>query len=84
MKLRPDPTPEERAEWYAERAAVLQCALRHLAAAWHRKHADEKRLSWVNCADRFCVLAHDAVEGRYGAASGVQRGRVISLKRKEA
>ena len=81
---RSDPTPEECAAWAAERAAVLQCALRHVAAAWHRQHANEKVLPWTRCPDHFCSMAHDAVEGRYTARTRTAHGRVISLQRKEA
>lgn len=81
--MKAPPTPEEQIAWYAERAAILQYAVRHLASAWHRRHADEKLASWTNCADRLCALAHDAVEGRLEARTTTEHGRVLSIQRKE-
>lgn len=82
--MTPEPTPEERAEWALERAAVLHCALRHLAAHVHRGHAKPADPSWTHCENRWCRMAHDAVEGRYVARTVTEHGRVVSLRKKEA
>ena len=76
--------PDQQIAWLSERAAVLQCALRRLACAHHRTHADEKLVSWVSCPDHFCQLAHDAVEGRMRPRNQTEHGTVISLIKKEA
>jgi hypothetical protein len=81
--IRPRPTPEEEREWLATRSAILDYALRHITAAWHRKHATPKDPSWVHCSEHFCKMAHAAVEGRLEAATQTQYGVVLSLRDKQ-
>jgi hypothetical protein len=81
---RPSPTPEEEREWLAERAAILVYALRHLASAWHRKHATPDGPTWAHCSEHFCKMAHEASEGRLMAATKTEYGVVVSLKEKGA
>jgi hypothetical protein len=65
-----------------ERAAVLHVALRHVAAAYHARHAPGERHLWTRCSDRFCRMAHDAVEGKYVPSTYSENGRVVSIKEK--
>ena len=82
MSLRLD---RELLEESAERSAILVIALRRLARALHRTHADEGEGSWCGCTDPMCQLAHEAIEGRYALNHPApSAGRVVSIVRKEA
>jgi hypothetical protein len=81
---RQDPLPEELLDQAVERSAILAYALRHLASAWHRKHAVAGGVSWTHCEEHFCRMAHAAAEGRLVPATKTQYGVVLSVTEKEA
>ena len=63
-RKRPDPTLDEVIEWQLTRIAKITTAIRKLANHVHRLHSEPRsRVSWPNCPDPWCKLAHDAVEG---------------------
>lgn len=78
------PTPEEMLDKAVERSAILAYALRHLASAWHRKHAVRGGQTWTHCDEHFCRMAHAAVEGRLVPATQTQYGVVLSVTHEEA
>ena len=63
----------------AERSAIMVIALRHLAHAHHRAHWATFGGTWSQCHERFCKMAHDAIEGRLVLGNSTVSGRIVAL-----
>jgi hypothetical protein len=62
-----------------ERTAILVIALRRLAWAHHRTHSTVHGLTWPACADHFCRMAHDAIEGKLALGNLTASGHIVAL-----
>jgi len=77
-----DPLPVEMLDKALEHVQIMKIALRKCAAAAHRVHANDRLVSWQNCPEHICQLAHDALDGKLRLGpTAPSVGRPVSVVR---
>lgn len=63
-----------------ERAAIMVIALRHLAHAHHWAHrATVGGVTWSQCHEHFCEMAHKAIEGKLTLGNRTASGAIVAV-----
>jgi hypothetical protein len=83
MNLTPDRYPDcagtcELLDQQVTRTERCIVALRKLASALHRLHRLRPDSTWPNCHEHFCLVAHDAIEGRLRKGDPNASGQIVS------